>query len=192
MKPGIGSKLWLFTAAYFILVFVNIHLALLAIICFTLPVYFLLRDQKKSWCQSYCPRASFLMKVPRSKNQPLRPIPAWLISEKTRQWVVRYFAMNLFFATMSTLMVVVGRMAPMLIPRFLILFPVNVNLPQLISLDLPLWLTHLSFRFLSMMMTSTLVGVALAILYRNRTWCAICPVATLSDQYLEQSSSESP
>jgi len=35
-----------------------------------------------------------------------------------------------------------------------------------------------------MMMTSTTVGIILAILYRNRTWCAICPVATLSDQYL--------
>ena len=184
MKPGIGSKLWLFTAAYFIFVFVNIHLALLALICFTLPVYFLLRDQKKSWCLSYCPRASLLMKVPRSKNQPLRPIPAWLVSEKARQWVVRYFTLNLFFATMSTIMVALGRMAPMLIPRFLILIPIDVILPQLISLDLPLWLTHLSYRFLSMMMTSTLVGISLAIRYRNRTWCAICPVATLSDQYL--------
>jgi len=97
MKSGIWSKLWLFTAAYFILIFVNIHLALLALICFSLPVYFLLRDQKKSWCQLYCPRASLLMKIPRSKNQPLRPIPAWLIGKKARQWVVRYFILNLLF-----------------------------------------------------------------------------------------------
>ncbi len=184
MKSGIWSKLWLFTAAYFILIFVNIHLALLALICFSLPVYFLLRDQKKSWCQLYCPRASLLMKIPRSKNQPLRPIPAWLIGKKARQWVVRYFILNLSFIMMSTIMVALGRMAPMLIPRFLILFPFNVTLPQLVSLDLPVWLTHLSFRFLSMMMTSTTVGIILAILYRNRTWCAICPIATLSDQYL--------
>jgi len=62
--------------------------------------------------------------------------------------VVRYFTLNLFFATMSTIMVALGRMAPMLIPRFLILFPIDVILPQLISLDLPLWLTHLSYRFM--------------------------------------------
>jgi hypothetical protein len=53
MKPGIGSKLWLFTAAYFIFVFVNIHLALLALICFTLPVYFLLRAIRRN--RGACP-----------------------------------------------------------------------------------------------------------------------------------------
>ena len=184
MKPTTWTYLWLITVIYFITVFVNIHFALLALICFSLPVYFLIKDQRKTWCQTYCPRASLLMKMPRSRASQLRPIPAWLVGQKARKWVVGYFALNLFFSTMSTIMVFLGRMTPMLIPRFLILLPIPVDLPQIINFDLPLWLTHLSFRFLSMMMTSTIIGLVLAVFFRNRTWCAICPVATLSDQYL--------
>jgi uncharacterized membrane protein YciS (DUF1049 family) len=71
-----------------------------------------------------------------------------------------------------------------LIPRFLIVVPIPIRLPQLITFGAPVWLTHLSFRLLSMMLTTTVVGLILAWVYRGRTWCAICPISTLSDQAL--------
>lgn len=176
--------LWTFTAAYFVMVFVNIHLSLLAFICLITPFILLWRDHKKTWCQSYCPRASFLSRFSFNRIHA-KPIPAWLISTKVKNLVVYYFIFNLMLMTLSTTMVALGRMWPMLIPRFLILFPIPVSLPQLTSWPMPLWVTHLSFRLLSMMMTTTLIGLFLAFRYRPRTWCAICPVATLSDQSLE-------
>ncbi|WP_321992669.1 hypothetical protein [Marispirochaeta aestuarii] len=36
-----------------------------------------------------------------------------------------------------------------------------------------------------MMATSFLVGTLLAILYRPRTWCRVCPVSTMSDRVLK-------
>ncbi len=179
-----STMLWLFTLGYFLLVFMNIHLALLAMLCMTLPFVLLWRDRRKTWCQSYCPRASFLSRFSLGKRQANKPVPTWLLSSKTRRWVVNYFFINLFFVVMSTIQVALGRMRPMLIPRFLILVPIPVQLPQLIEIAAPAWLTHLSFRLLSMMFTTTVIGLALAWLYRGRTWCAICPISTLSDQAL--------
>lgn len=53
------------------------------------------------------------------------------------------------------------------------------------SLSTP-WLTHLSYRFYSMMMTTTLIGLVLAMVYKPRTWCTICPIATVSDVILKK------
>lgn len=175
--------LWTFTAAYFVLAFVNIHFSFLAFICLITPFILLWRDRKKTWCQSYCPRASFLSQLSFNRSGA-KSIPLWLTSAKTKNLVVNYFIFNLTIMTMSTTMVALGKMQPMLIPRFLILFPIPVQLPQLIEFIMPLWATHLSYRLFSMMMTTTLIGLFLAYRYRPRTWCAICPVATLSDQVI--------
>lgn len=179
-----STLLWAYTVGYFLLVFANIHLALLAMLCMTLPFFLLWRDRRKTWCQSYCPRASFLNRFSPGKSRVSKPMPQWLLSSHAKRWVVNYFILNLFFVVMSTIQVALGRMRPMLIPRFLILVPIPVQLPQLFSFAAPVWLTHLSFRLLSMMMTTTVIGLVLAWLYRGRSWCAICPISTLSDQAL--------
>jgi polyferredoxin len=60
-------------------------------------------------------------------------------------------------------------------------------MPQLIELSaMAPWLTHLSYRFYSMMLTTTLIGLVLSVLYKPRTWCTVCPISTISGQYISQ------
>jgi polyferredoxin len=173
------SLLFVITLAYFMLSFIHIALASLALVCMALPFYLAYRDQKKTWCKSVCPRADFLQKV--GRISPRKTAPKWMVGNKARKAVLGYFCMNLLFVTMSTIAVATGRIEPIERIRLLIVLELPWSLPQLVSfVHLPVWLSHLSYRFYSIMLTSTLVGVGLSLLYKPRTWCAVCPVSTMT------------
>jgi len=88
---------------------------------------------------------------------------------------------------MSTIMVLLGRMAPMEMIRFMIAFELPWEMPQLIDVpNVPTWAVHLSFRIYSMMFTTTIIGLLLGYLYQPRTWCTICPVNTISNHIIKQ------
>lgn len=171
------SLFWI-TLTYFALGFVNIVFALLGLVCFTMPFYLDKRYKRKVWCQQICPRAG-LFSVAFSKIGLHKPMPKWLRDGRGRKWVLRYFTMNIFFATMSTIMVSLGRIAPIAQVRFLIVFGLPWKLPQLLNLNVPANVLHVSYRVFSMMFTSTIVGLILAFIYAPRSWCAICPINSL-------------
>lgn len=175
---------WLFlgTIAFFTLGMVHIVFSWLGIICMVTPFIMAAQTGKKPWCnQPYCPRAHFFNRF-LSRFSLKRKAPKGLFSEKTKNLVLRLFCINLFFAGMSTLMVYLGRLEPMLYLRFLMAFPMPFDLPQLLQLNLPEYLIHASYRLYSIMFTSTIVGVGLGLIYKPRTWCGICPIQTLTTQ----------
>ena len=45
---------------------------------------------------------------------------------------------------------------------------------------IPEWIVQFSFGFYSMMLTSTLIGLIVMVLYKPRTWCAFCPMGTMT------------
>lgn len=174
--------LFLFTISYFLLGFVNIHFALLGIICMTLPIVLLIKDRKKTWCQGYCPRASLYTACGRSKWWNSRNTPLFFVKGKMKWIMLAYFGISLTFIILSTIGVARGMRPAMEYLRFLIIIPIPARLPQLLNFISPLtWLTHLSYRFYSMMMTTTLLGLLLALIYKPRTWCTICPIGTISN-----------
>lgn len=179
------KDLYVITLAFFGLSFVNIHFALLGLLCMFLPMYLLKRDTKKTWCQGYCPRSTLFMTLGKKRKKKGLPTPLSFIKGNLKNVVLGYFFISLTIALLSTIQVVRGAMAPMLIPRFLILIPITLPFPQLFSLSAaPLWLTHFAFRLFSMMMTTTLLGLTLSYVYKPRTWCTICPINTVSDLYI--------
>ncbi len=185
--------LYLITLAFFGLAFVNIHFAILGIICMVLPLYLLQKDKKKTWCQGYCPRSNLFMTLGKKRKKKGKVTPMSFIKGNLKNVVLVYFGISLFIATMSTLQVYIGTMAPMLIPRFLILLPINITFPQLITISgIPVWITHFAFRMFSMMMTTTIIGLSLSYFYKPRTWCTICPINTISDIYIMKSRNRSP
>ncbi len=170
---------FLFTLAYFLLPLIHMAFAFLALACLALPFLLPLGGRGRVWCHRLCPRADFLSKLKFLSRR--RIPPKWLTGDRARQSLLTYFGINLFFITLSTLMVTVGGIAPIDRVRLLIVFPLPWSLPQLIpSPVLPAPLLHLAYRFYSLMLTSTLLGTVLALLYRPRSWCAVCPVGTLS------------
>ncbi len=179
--------LFLFTIIFFVLGFVNIHFSILGIICMTLPIILLLKDRKKTWCQSYCPRASLYTACGKSKKWASIKTPQFFIKGNMKWIMLAYFGLSLLFIIMSTLGVAKGMRPAMEYLRFLIVIPLPFKIPQLIDkMDLAPWLTHLSYRFYSMMMTTTFLGLLLALIYKPRTWCTICPIATVSDVILKK------
>jgi hypothetical protein len=182
--------LYTITFAYFTLGFVNIHFALLGLICMTLPLLLLIKNHKKTWCQSYCPRASLYTKIGKYKKHS-RKTPKFFIHGGMKWVLLIYFGISLFIIFMSTNGVANGRISSMEYLRFLLVIPIPGSMPQLIDLQgITPWITHLSYRFYSMMMTTTTLGLILAVFYKPRTWCTICPIATVSDLYLHPRKTE--
>ncbi len=179
--------LYLLTLFFFILGFINIHFSLLGIICMTLPIILLLNTRKKTWCQGYCPRASFFSSCGKNKKWVGLKTPKMFIQGNFKWIMLLYFGISLFFIFMSTFGVAKGMRAPMNYLRFLILIPVPFEMPQLIDISHSFtWVTHLSYRFYSMMMTTTILGLILAFIFKPRTWCTICPIATVSDLIIKK------
>ena len=44
----------------------------------------------------------------------------------------------------------------------------------------PDWVAQFSFGFYSIMLTSTLIGLIVMVLYKSRTWCSFCPMGTMT------------
>ena len=42
------------------------------------------------------------------------------------------------------------------------------------------WVAQFSFGFYSIMLTSTIIGMAVMALFKPRTWCTFCPMGTMT------------
>ncbi|MDA3808889.1 MAG: hypothetical protein PF518_01035 [Spirochaetaceae bacterium] len=171
------------TLLYFLSGFINIYFSYLAIACMAIPFLLLSRFKKNVWCTGICPRADYLSHF-RIFNLG-KKTPTWLFSDKMKNNIFMYFCINLMFIILSSFMVSQGKILPIEKIRLFIAFQLPWNIPQLWTIDYyhPL-LNHLAFRFYSLMLSSALLGTFLAVVYKPRTWCVICPVKTLSSRYL--------
>lgn len=170
---------FIYTVLIFVLGLINISFALIGVLCYIGPFVLYLKYRDKTWCQKVCPRASFLNKSLSKISLHLKR-PKWLSSKEIKDFFVIYLGLNFLVAVMSTLGVVFNRIEPIAYVRLFMFYKVPFDLPQLISLDLPSFLTHFSFRIFSMLLSTVILGLVLGFLYAPRTWCTICPVNTLS------------
>lgn len=181
-----STYLALFPVVFFILSFINIVFALLALLCFTIPFIMLFKTKRKVWCSNYCPRGNFLTLLFNGRRKKGRTAPKWLHSNGMRSFMVSYFIINITMVIMSTTMVSLGKVDPIEQVRFMILLGIPGQLPQLINLaGVQPWIVHLSYRMFSMMFTTTTIAVLIGYLFKPRSWCAICPVNTLSNSYVK-------
>ena len=44
----------------------------------------------------------------------------------------------------------------------------------------PDWMAQFAFGFYSLMLTSTIIGLIVMILFKPRTWCSFCPMGTMT------------
>ncbi len=178
-----NKYLFIITLSYFALGFINIHFALLGLICMGIPLTLLIKDNKKTWCQGYCPRASLCSMCGKATNKWSKKTPIFFIKGPAKWIMLGYFSISLTFILISTIVVANGK-PPMEFLRFLLVFPLG-SLPQLFEINSHSWVLHLSYRFYSMMLTTTTIGLLLALVYKPRTWCLICPISTISEIYIK-------
>lgn len=175
----LSKKLFFIPLLFFVLGIININLSLLGLICFILPFIFLAKYRKKIWCQYYCPRSGMLQVLLTKFSLKLKP-PKWLTSKNIKEFFVYYFFVSLFIISYSTWVVYQGKVLPLTHLRFFLIFKIPLQLPQLIDFSLHPAILHLSYRVYSMIVTTTIIGLTLGLLYMPRFWCSICPINSLS------------
>ena len=172
------SLFWI-TLLFFVLGMIHISLALLGLLCFTIPFiqYYIYKD--KVWCRYYCPRAGLFLKII-GKISFKRKVPKFVTRKGMKIGVLIYFGLNMFFVIMTTLMVAFRGFEPMAVIRFMIVFEMPFNLPQFFDFSVSDTIIHLGYRIYSVMFTSTIVGIIFGVIFNPRTWCIFCPIQTLT------------
>jgi len=174
-----NDYLWIMTVVYLALGLFNILFAWLGLICFVIPLLISIFTGSKLYCNEYCGRGQLFSllgdKCSISLNQET---PKFLKSK----WFVYGFLT--FFLSMF-----VG----MLISTYSVFRKVT-TLNEIVTLfwtfKVPWdfayhgvaadWISQFAFGFYSIMLTSTLIGLIVMILYKPRTWCVFCPMGTMT------------
>jgi len=179
MVKNYQNSLFIITLLFFILGMIHISLSIIGLLCFIIPFaqYMVYKEQR--WCKYYCPRAGLFTAILRRISLQ-KKLPKFLKAPRAKKVVLVYFAINIFFATMSTIMVTLGRIEPIDYVRFLIAFRAPFTLPQFLEWNIAPPFIHLGYRVYSIMFTSTIIGLILGFIFMPRTWCTICPVMTLT------------
>lgn len=180
-----NMPIYLLTLLYFAMGFVNITASLLAFVCIIAPFAIVAIKNKKLWCSSMCPRADFfsLFKNVRAGSKA----PKYLIGKGMKRGILIYFIISFSFAILTTILVGFGRIKIMDSVRLFIFFRIPVNMPQIFDFSFVSdFIIHFSYRLYSIMLSSTILGTTLALLFKPKSWCAICPMNTLSSALLKK------
>ena len=171
--------LWIFSTLYLILGFFNILFAWLGLICFITPLAISLINGKKTYCNKYCGRGQLFMLLggrfglSRKKNTP-----KWLISPWFRYGFLTFFLTIFVMMLWNTYLVFAGADLKQTVTLFW-----TFKVPWHWAYHGTLFsdgVAQFAFGFYSMMLTSTLLGFIAMILFKPRSWCAFCPMGTMT------------
>lgn len=172
--------LWIWTLIYFSLGFFNILFAWLGMIDFLLPLLIAVIGGNKAFCNRYCGRGQlFHLLGSRGKLSRMKSTPRWMSSKGFRYGFLVFFLCmfgSLIFQTW-----LVGSGAESLREAIKLFWTFRIPWGWTYSAGtVPDWIAQFSFGFYSLMLTSTLIGLIVMRLYRPRTWCAFCPMGTMT------------
>ncbi len=172
--------LWIWTVIYFALGFFNILFAWLGMIDFLLPLGFAIFGGNKHFCNCYCGRGQLFAKIGGNCKCSLnKPTPKWLSSKYFRYGFLVFFLTMFGIMIFNTYLVAAG--AENLKEALKLFWSVPVPWGWTYTQGLvPDWIAQFAFGFYSMMLTSTLIGIIVMVLFKPRTWCAFCPMGTMT------------
>lgn len=172
--------MWIWTIVYFALGFFNILFAWLGLIDFTLPLLFAIFGGNKWFCNHMCGRSQMLAlvggKLKCSRN---KPTPKWMSSKGFRYGFLAFFLTMFGNVVFQTWLVGSGakslREAIKLFWTFKIPWGWTYTAGTVSD-----WVAQFSFSFYSLMLTATLIGLIVMVLYKPRTWCTFCPMGSMT------------
>ena len=174
------DHLWIWTICYFILGYFNILFAWLGMIDFLVPMILAIFFGNKAFCNNFCGRGQLFTKLGTScKCSRNRPTPKFM----TQKWF-RYGFLA-FFLTMFGSMVFqtyqVGAGARNLTEALKLFWTFRLPWDWAYTAGTTAdWIAQYSFGFYSMMLTSTIIGLIVRVLYKPRTWCTFCPMGSMT------------
>ena len=172
--------LWIYTILYFALGFFNILFAWLGMVDFLLPLALAAFGGNKFFCNRLCGRGQLFTVLGRRLHpKGGRPAPRWLSSRAFRYGFLVFFLAMFGNMVFQTYLVFAG--ARSLREAVTLLWTFRVPWGWTYTAGaVPAWVAQFSFGFYSLMLTSLLLGLAVMALYRPRTWCAFCPMGTMT------------
>ena len=179
MKRHWYDYLWIASLVYLTLGFFNILFAWLGLICFLLPLGLSIAGAGKVYCHRYCGRGQLFARIGGLGLSRRRNPPRFLSSRWFR------YGFLIFFMTMFLLM----------IGNTYLVFAGARELGEVVTLlwtfrlpwhwaapggAIPAWVAQFGYGFYSVMLTSTVLGLAAMIFFKPRTWCVFCPMGTMT------------
>lgn len=182
--------LWIWSIIYFSLGFFNILFAWLGMIDFILPLLLALFGGNKHFCNRYCGRGQlFSLLGKKGKNFRNRPTPRWMASKWFRYGFLVFFLSMFANMVFQTWMVAAG--AANLREAIKLFWTIRVPWDWTYAGGLvPDWVAQYSFGLYGLMLTSMLIGLIVMFLYKPRTWCAFCPMGTMTQTICKLKSQE--
>ena len=174
------DHLWIFSALYLILGFVNILFAWLGLLCFFIPLLISIFGGSKAYCNRYCGRGQlFSLLGGRFGLSRKKDIPRWMRSKPFRYGFLVFFFVMFFQMLFVTGLVFAGT------------HEMSEVVTLLWTIKLPWhWAYHgtlfsagvaqFAFGFYSVMLTSTVLGLLTMALFKPRSWCVYCPMGTMT------------
>lgn len=172
--------LWIWSIIYFALGFFNILFAWLGMIDFLVPLCFAIIAGNKHFCNKYCGRGQLFNQIGTNlKCSRVKSAPKWLSSKGFRYgFLIFFLAMfaNIIFQTY-----LVGSGAENLTEAIKLFWTIKVPWGWTYTAGTVAdWVAKFSFGFYSLMLTSTLIGLIVMVLFKPRTWCSFCPMGTMT------------
>ena len=184
--------LWLWPILYFTLGFFNILFAWLGMIDFMVPLLIALIRGDKIFCNRYCGRGQLLGKIGGELQcSRYAASPRWLSAKWFRRSFLAFFLLMFASIIFQTYSVAAGAKNLQETVQLLWLF----NLPwdwAYSAGTAAAWSAQFSFGFYSLMLTSTLLGLAAMALYKPRSWCTFCPMGTMTQEICRMKAPKSP
>ncbi len=172
--------LWIWSILYFSLGFFNILFAWLGMIDFLLPLIISVVGGGKFFCNHFCGRGQlFNLLGKKLKCSRMKPTPRWMSSKYFRYGFLIFFLTMFGTMVWNTYLVAAEARSLREVVKLFWTFKVPWGWAYSGSI-FPDWVAQFSFGFYSLMLTSTLIGLIVMFLFRPRTWCAFCPMGTMT------------
>lgn len=180
MKKRWYDYLWILSSLYLILGFFNILFAWLGLLCFFIPLLISAFGGGKAYCNRYCGRGQlFSLLGERLGLSRKKSIPPFLRSKWFRYGFLAFFMTMFFSMLVSTFFVFSGTTELRQVVTLLWTFRLPWHWAYEGSVVAP-WVAQFAFGFYSVMLTSTVLGLATMLLYKPRSWCVYCPMGTMT------------
>lgn len=170
--------LWLWTILYFALGYFNILFAWLGMIDFMVPLFIAIIGGNKAFCNRYCGRGQLLQQIG-NKCSCNRATPKFISSKWFRYGFLVFFMSMFVNMIFQTYLVAAGANSLNEALKLFWTFRVPWDWAYTAG-TVTDWVAQFSFGFYSMMLTSTLIGLIVMVLFKPRTWCVFCPMGSMT------------
>ena len=172
-----NDYLFIASATYLVLGFFNILFAWLGMICFITPLAIALFTGNKGYCHNYCGRGQLFAKLGEKLSRN-KPMPKFMRTPYFRYGFLIFFMTMFFNMIFTTYLVFAGTADLAEVVTLLWSFKLPWEFANTISVS-P-WIAQYAFGFYSVMLTSSVIGIATMILYKPRSFCVYCPMGTMT------------